>query len=150
MGNICRSPTAEGVLRKCLAARGWESLIEVDSAGTHDYHIGCAPDPRTVAAAARRGVDLSPLRARQVSVEDFRRFDYILAMDGRNLRGLQALLPADATARVELYLNYSRQYPGQEVPDPYYGGPAGFEEVLSRLEDASDGFLAHLAQRFSL
>ena len=126
MGNICRSPTAEGVLRQRLSAAGLAGKVTVDSAGTGDWHVGKAPDGRSAQAAAARGYDLSSLRARQVQREDFQRFDLILAMDQSNLRNLKALRPSDARADLDLYL---RRYvlALDEVPDPYYGGEDGFE-----------------------
>ncbi len=141
-GNICRSPTAEGVFRHFVAADGVE--IETDSAGTHGYHIGEGPDPRTVKAAAARGFDLSTLRARRVTREDFERFDLILAMDQGHFAHLDAMRPNGARAQVKLFLDY---HPGgklKDVPDPYYGGPQGFEEVLDMVEETSRALLAQL------
>ncbi len=143
-GNICRSPTAEGVLRHFAAAQGLGDLIEIESAGTHDYHVGDPPDPRTVKAAAARGFDLSALRARKVTRSDFQNFDLILAMDESHLAHLQALRPKDARAEVKLFLAYHPVESGKpltNVPDPYYGGPEGFEQVLDLVERASAGLL---------
>jgi protein-tyrosine phosphatase len=133
-GNICRSPTAEGVFRHFADAAG--VAVEADSAGTHGYHIGDAPDSRTVDAAAKRGFDLKSLRARRVKREDFDEFDLILAMDRDHLAHLQAMRPKDARAEVKLFLDY---HPAgkRDVPDPYYGGPDGFEHVLDLVEAAS-------------
>ena len=140
-GNICRSPTAEGVFRHFAATAGID--VEADSAATHGYHIGEPPDPRTIAAAAKRGFDLKALRARRVRREDFNQFDLILAMDGGHLEHLRAMRPEDARAEVQLFLDYHPTGTG-DVPDPYYGGPQGFEDVLDLVEEASRGLLAKL------
>lgn len=146
MGNICRSPTAEGVLRQRLSAAGLAAKVTVDSAGTGDWHVGKAPDGRSAQAAAARGYDLSSLRARQVQREDFQRFDLILAMDHDNLARLQALRPVTSGAELDLFL---RRYDLalDEVPDPYYGGADGFEQVLDLIEQASDALLAEIRGR---
>jgi protein-tyrosine phosphatase len=136
-GNICRSPTAEGVFRHLARERGVLERLRIDSAGTHDYHVGEAPDPRAVEHAARRGYDLSALRARQVSRSDFDAFERILAMDRGHLRQLKAVAPAGATARISMFLDHSGNWRGLDVPDPYYGGGRGFEEVLDMVEEAS-------------
>lgn len=141
MGNICRSPTAEGVLRKLAAQAGVEHCLEIDSAGTHAYHVGEGPDRRAIAAASTRGVDISNLTARQVVVEDFYRFDYILALDSDNLLILEELQPSDGTARLSLLLAFSALQKNGSVPDPYYGGAAGFEQVLDLLEEANQALL---------
>ncbi|MBB3014459.1 low molecular weight protein-tyrosine-phosphatase [Cupriavidus alkaliphilus] len=146
MGNICRSPTAEGVLRAKLDAAGLAALVELDSAGTHEYHLGRAPDPRTQRHALRRGYDLSALRARKVGVPDFDRFDLILAMDRENLAGLLQLRP-DAGDKVRLLMSFATRHHADEVPDPYYGEGDGFERVLDYIEDACDGLVAELHQR---
>jgi len=140
-GNICRSPTAEGVFRARAQARGVLDRLHIDSAGTHDYHAGEAPDPRSIEHAARRGYDLKPLRARQVARRDFVEFHHILAMDQGHLRLLRAIEPAGATARIALYLEHSTSWRGLDVPDPYYGGGRGFEEVLDMVEEASERLL---------
>ncbi len=140
LGNICRSPTAEGVFRHYVEQAGLSDKITIDSAGTAEWHIGKAPDPRTVAAAAKRGYDLSPLRGRQAQAEDFAKFDLILAMDKSNLSNLQAIQPADAKAELALYLPRFGISP-DEVPDPFYGGEDGFELVLDMLEQASEVLL---------
>ena len=145
MGNICRSPTAEAVLRVQAALRGLAQHVEVDSAGTHGWHAGEPPDARAQAHGARRGYDLAPLRARRVQAADFERFDLILAMDRDNLANLLELRPDGAKARVELLMRYASRHAAEEVPDPYYGPAAGFERVLDLIEDACDGLLAHLA-----
>ena len=140
-GNICRSPTAEGVLRHAAEKRGLGERIHVASAGTHDYHVGECPDARSMKHATRRGYDLSRLRASQVSREDFERHDYILAMDRTHLRQLRAMAPAGAKARVGLFLEASARWKDQDVPDPYYGGAQGFEEVLDMVEEAAERWL---------
>lgn len=146
LGNICRSPTAEGVFRHKVREAGLEGRIEVDSAGTGDWHIGKPPDSRTRRAAQLRGYDLSQLRGRQVGAADFARFDLILAMDHRNLQHLKGLRPATAPAELDLFL---RRYALalDEVPDPYYGGEDGFEQVLDLIEQASESLLAELKGR---
>lgn len=146
LGNICRSPTAEGVFRHKLRAAGLEDRVQVDSAGTGDWHVGKAPDRRTRQAALRRGYDLSAQRARQVEVADFQRFDLILAMDKSNLRNLEALRPGDARADLDLYLRRF-DLALEEVPDPYYGGEDGFEQVLDLIEQASDALLVEIKGR---
>ena len=147
LGNICRSPTAEAVLR-ALAARDAPDLgLEVDSAGTAGYHLGEPPDPRMRAAAARRGYDLTALRARTVEPGDFDRFDLILAMDRENLAVLRRRAPDGARERLRLFLEFAPHGEPQEVPDPYYGGPNGFEEVLDLVEAAARGLLSYLRQR---
>jgi protein-tyrosine phosphatase len=141
MGNICRSPSAEGVFRRVLADKAPHLPIEIDSAGTHDYHVGSPPDRRAVEAALRRGVDLSKLRARQVTREDFERFDLILSMDDENLTALRSIAPAQYQSRIRLLMEYAPNASSRHVPDPYYGGASGFEEVLDLLEEASEGLL---------
>lgn len=140
LGNICRSPTAEGIFRHYVEQAGLSDKITIDSAGTADWHIGKSPDPRTVAAAAKRGYDLSALRGRQAQPEDFAKFDLILAMDKSNLINLQAIQPAESSAELALYLPRFGISP-DEVPDPYYGGKDGFELVLDMLEQASQTLL---------
>jgi len=147
MGNICRSPTAEAVFRHYVENAGLEADILIDSAGTHDYHIGDAPDTRAQRAAQQRGYDMSDLRGRQVEEGDFQRFDYVLAMDKANLAILQRLKPHGANARVRLFLDYARHHAEREVPDPYYGGAEGFERVLDMVEDAAQGLLQDIRQR---
>jgi protein-tyrosine phosphatase len=140
-GNICRSPTAEGVLRALAQRRGLAENIRIESAGTEDYHVGEAPDPRSVKHAKRRGYDLSALRARQVAARDFEAFDYILAMDRGHLRILRAMAPSAAKAKLGLFLDASARWKGEDVPDPYYGGPDGFEQVLDMAEEAAGRWL---------
>jgi protein-tyrosine phosphatase len=150
-GNICRSPTAEGVFRHLVAEAGLADRIDVDSAGTHGYHIGEPPDPRAVAAAARRGIDIAGQRARRVRPEDFERFDLVLAMDQGHLRHLRALRRAEHRAEIRLLLDYHRPPGGnpllRDVPDPYYGGEEGFDDVLDLIEAASRGLLDSLSAR---
>jgi protein-tyrosine phosphatase len=148
MGNICRSPTAEGVLRAKLAAVGLDGRVHVDSAGTHGYHVGDAPDARAQRHARARGVDLSGQRARRVDEADFDRFHLILAMDEDNLAELERLRPDGHPNRPALLLSFAPRHAAvREVPDPYFGGPEGFDRVLDLVEDACDGLLAHLRQR---
>ena len=144
LGNICRSPTAHGVFAQQVKASGLDSRISIDSAGTGDWHIGRAPDERTQGAALRRGYDLSSLRARQVSVEDFYQFQYILAMDRQNLADLRDLQPAGFNGHLGLFLEFADVRPVTEVPDPYYGEHDGFEQVLDLVEQASAGLLRQL------
>lgn len=146
LGNICRSPTAEAVFRELLRREPAGLAVEVDSAGTHGYHAGEPPDARAIAAAARRGIDMSELRARMVEPADFERFDLVLAMDEQNLRRLHRLAPAEHRHRLRLFLEYAPGLGRRDVPDPYYGGETGFEEVLDLVEAASRGLLAALRQ----
>ncbi|MFT5721724.1 MAG: protein-tyrosine phosphatase [Motiliproteus sp.] len=147
LGNICRSPTAQGIFEQQVRERGLSASIEVDSAGTAAFHKGAAPDHRSTRVAAGRGYDLSRLRARQVLTEDFQRFDYILAMDADNLSNLQTIAPEGARAQLQLFLDYASQKNFTEVPDPYYGGARGFDQVLDLIEDASKGLLDRLSRR---
>jgi protein-tyrosine phosphatase len=144
-GNICRSPTAEGVLRAKLQAAGLHKKVEVDSAGTLGAHAGEPPDARAIKHAAARGYDLRKLRARRLSRDDFDHFDHVLAMDESHLQRLRELAPAGSRARISLLLEHSAHFAAQrEVPDPYFGPPAGFERVLDLVEDACDGLLGVL------
>jgi protein-tyrosine phosphatase len=147
-GNICRSPTAEGAFRKAIAEAGFADRIEIDSAGTHGYHIGEGPDPRSVAAAARRGIDIAGLQARKIENADFNRFDLILALDKSHLHHLRALRREEHKAEVRLLLDFHDQARGRDVPDPYYGHDIDFELVLDLVEDASQGLLAHIKSKF--
>ena len=140
-GNICRSPTGEGVLRHLAARRGLGERVAVRSAGTHDYHVGECPDARTLKHAKRRGYDLSAQRAMQVAREHFNEYDYILAMDRGHLGELRAIAPQGARARLGLFLEPSARWKGEDVPDPYYGGAEGFEQVLDMVEAACLGLL---------
>lgn len=143
LGNICRSPTAEGVFRRALEVAGMGEQVMIDSCGVGSWHVGKAPDQRAQMAAKRRGVDLSPLCARQLTVSDFLDFDYILAMDNDNLQAMQALEPVESQAHVGLFLDFAGTS-GAEVPDPYYGGDQGFEGVLDMIEAASHGLIQYL------
>jgi len=145
LGNICRSPTAEGVFRARAARAGLGEHLEIDSAGTGDWHVGQPPDRRAIAAAAGRGYDLAGLRARQVSTEDFSRFGWILAMDRANLRDLAALRPRSFGGHLGLFLDVAPALGLREVPDPYYGGDDGFARVLDLIETASDALLNRVA-----
>ena len=144
MGNICRSPTAESVFREHARQAGLLEALLIESAGIGDWHVGEPPDKRAIVHARRRGYDLEALRARQVTPDDFARFDYILAMDRRNLRDLDELRPADYGGHLGLFLDFAPHVDLREVPDPYYGGPEGFETVLELVERASEGLLAHI------
>ena len=141
MGNICRSPTAEGVLRHMLAQRGLSGAVEVASCGTHAYHVGEAPDARAQAFATKRGYDLSRQRARRLGDGDFLASDHLLAMDLDNLALLEEKCPPEHAHKLGLLMRYARRHSAQVVPDPYYGGPNGFELVLDYIEDACEGFI---------
>ncbi len=144
LGNICRSPLAEGVFRELVAREGLAGRISVDSAGTQGYHVGEAPDRRARAAALARGVDIGDLRARTLRARDFAEFDYVLAMDGANQRAMEALRPPGSAARVALFLYFAPELGTREVPDPYYGGTEGFERVLDMVEAGARGLLAEI------
>lgn len=146
MGNICRSPTAHGVLRARIAERSWQEWVAVESCGTHGYHVGEAPDARAQQHALRRGYDLSDLRARQVQADDFRRHALILAMDLQNLARLEQLCPPALQHKLHLLPQFCSQHRSTTVPDPYYGGSDGFEKVLDLVEDACNGLLQHLVR----
>ena len=147
-GNICRSPTAEGVFRKLVEERGLSHEIEIDSAGTGAWHINQAPDPRSQEAARRRGIDLSTQRARQVIPSDFNEFDYVLAMDEGNFDRLAGLCPSGFNSRLSLFLKFAPELGRREVPAPYYGGEDGFDVVLNLIEAASEGLLAEIRVRY--
>jgi protein-tyrosine phosphatase len=142
-GNICRSPTAEAVVRELLRMESLDASVHVDSAGTHDYHAGEPPDRRAAAHARARGYDLSTLRARQVGAEDFERFDLLLAMDRGHLEFLRRMSPPQHRHKLRLFLDFAGRRDA-EVPDPYYGGTEGFEAVLDMVEAASRGLVAHV------
>ena len=144
MGNICRSPTAEAVFKYYVARAGLQDVILSDSAGTHDYHIGEPPDRRAREAAQRRSYDLESLRARRVTVKDFATFDLVLAMDERNLSVLKRHCPSEHAHKLRLFMEFGQDGGVREVPDPYYGGPQGFESVLDLIEDAAQGLLRHI------
>ena len=147
MGNICRSPLAEGVARVLAQRAGLASDLELDSAGTHSYHEGEPPDQRARHVAASHGYDISALRARCVRVQDFSRFDLVLAMDRQNLESLRRACPAEYQPKLRLFLDYAEGLAIDEVPDPYYGGSEGFEAVLVLCEQAAQGLLKSLAAR---
>ena len=144
MGNICRSPTAHGVFQKLVDDHGLAEKVEVDSAGTHAYHVGQPPDTRSQAAAWRRGVDLSALRARQIVRRDIEYFDYVLAMDRANMAALKDLSDPAHVHKVTMLLDYASHMGEREVPDPYYGGHNGFERVLDLIEAAAEGLLEEI------
>jgi protein-tyrosine phosphatase len=144
MGNICRSPTAHGVFRHKVKAAGLDHLIFVDSAGTHNYHPGSPPDDRSQEHALKRGYDLADLRARQITAADFDQHDLILVMDWDNLALVQDICPPHAQKKVRRLTEFCLASDCTVVPDPYYGGVAGFEEVLDLVEDACDGLLRHV------
>lgn len=141
LGNICRSPTAEGVFRDLVAKKGLSDQIITDSAGTGAWHVGSPPDERAQKAALARGVDLSDLRARKAIAKDFIQFDYVLAMDRSNYANLQQICPPGYEDRLHMFLSFFENSPEEEVPDPYYGGAAGFDYVLDLIEEASVGLL---------
>jgi len=146
MGNICRSPTAEGVFRHVVEEAGLSGHILIDSAGTHAYHIGEPADRRARAAAERRGMSLEGIKARRIESADFERFDFVLAMDHDNLRLLSDQAGDEYQERLGLFLEFAAG-DEDEVPDPYYGGAAGFERVLDLVEEASRGLLETLRSR---
>lgn len=147
MGNICRSPTAEGVFRAMVEEAKLDHEITVASAGTHAYHLGQTPDPRAQAAAEKRGYDISPIISRQVSLEDFRDSDVILAMDWDNMTLLQQQCPRQYQHKIQLMMRYATDHDEATVPDPYYGGPDGFDTVLNYIEDSCTGLLEVLRKR---
>ncbi|HKT66857.1 MAG TPA: low molecular weight protein-tyrosine-phosphatase [Burkholderia sp.] len=147
LGNICRSPTAEGVMRHQVDAAGLADRIAIDSAGTGDWHVGEPPDTRAQAAARMRGYDLSALRARQVSTADFERFDLLLAMDEANLAELRRRCPPEHRGKVRLLMEFAPGVAETEVVDPYFGGAQGFEQVLDQVERACAGLLDSLRSR---
>ena len=149
MGNICRSPTAEGVFRHLLQQEGHDNWIFTDSAGTHAYHIGGQPDSRAQQTARNRGIDLSDLRGRKAIKNDFEEFDYVLAMDDDNYQILESMCPAGREDKLSLFLDFSKEYSETQVPDPYYGGDQGFEHVFDLVESASRGLLDDITKRFS-
>lgn len=150
LGNICRSPTAEGVFRNVVEKAGLLESIEIDSAGTHAYHVGEPPDTRAQAAAKRRGIDLSALRGRRATDVDIECFDYVLAMDAENHVNLLAICPAGLEHKIRLFLEFAPNRPEREVPDPYFGGDNGFERVLDMIEEASEGLLSDIRSRYGL
>ncbi len=147
MGNICRSPTAHGVFESMIKSAGLVSDVEVDSAGTHAYHIGEMPDKRSSQCASEHGFDLSYIRARRVEVSDFDYFDYILAMDSDNFSILESMAPTKHKDKVSLFLDFAKDKTESEVPDPYYGGPNGFDHVFDLVEAASKGLLSDIQKK---
>jgi len=143
MGNICRSPTAQGLFQQMIREQGLDKRILVDSAGTHSYHIGNPPDSRSQAVARRRGIDLSKLRSRRLVRDDFIKFDYLLGMDSDNIADMHAIRPDEASAQLQLMLEYSKRYSQRDIPDPYFGND-GFEMVFDMIDDASRGLLEHI------
>lgn len=150
LGNICRSPTAEGVFRALVESQGLTGKIEIDSAGTHAYHVGEGPDPRAQEAAARRGVDLSRQRGRRATAADIEEFDYVLAMDEDNYANLLHIAPMQYESRVRLLMAFAPERPEDEVPDPYFGGEGGFDRVLDMIEDATRGLLADIRRQHNI
>ena len=146
MGNICRSPTAEGVFRDLVARAGLDDVISTDSSGMANWHAGKDPDRRSQATARQRGIEIGDLRARQTNVSDFHRFDYILAMDDQNMTDLRAICPAGREDRLHMMLDFADGLPVREVPDPYYGA-TGFDDVLDLIENASQGLLTHIVEQ---
>ena len=144
MGNICRSPTAEGVFRHVVKKRNLQDQISIDSAGTHAYHIGESPDSRSQSTALARGVNLSAQRARKAVGEDFERFDYVIAMDRSNYEDLKQLGQGADLSKLHLFMSFAKAWDNDEVPDPYYGGANGFEEVFDMVQSASEGLLEHI------
>ena len=149
MGNICRSPTAEGVFRQLIAEHGLSDSVTTDSAGTHAYHVGEPPDRRAQATAKSRGLDISDLRARSVATDDFSDFDYIMAMDADNHANLLEYCPDHHQDKVDLFLSYAPELSITEVPDPYYGGASGFEDVFDMVEAASAGLIEDIKKKQS-
>lgn len=150
MGNICRSPTAQGVFEALVEREGLADRVGIDSAGTHAYHIGEPPDARAQQAALRRGFDLSHQRARRVRHEDFLEFDYVLAMDRSNYEELREICHPDYEERLRLFLDFAPEAGERDVPDPYYGGAQGFERVLDLIEQASAGLLEEMRKRHGI
>ena len=148
LGNICRSPTAEGVFRQIVEREGLAERVVIDSAGTGEWHIGAPPDPRACRAAAKRGYDITSLRGRQVSRSDFEAFDYVIAMDDENVRALKRLAPREHVRKIRLFTEFASGG-ANSVPDPYTGGVEGFELVLDLVEDAARGLLAHVRRQLN-
>lgn len=144
LGNICRSPTAQGVLQKKIIEAQLGDVLHIDSCGTGGWHVGQPPDDRTIEAAKERGYDLSELRARRLSADDYHKFDYMLAMDTRNLADVIKKAPGEYHGQIRLLLDFAPQFNMTEVPDPYHGGQDGFERVIELIEAASDGLLEEI------
>ena len=149
MGNICRSPTAEGVLRQYIKINNLGDKVEVDSAGTHGYHVGEAPDSRTQRAAAARGYNLTQFRARKVARQDLDYFDLILAMDKSNLDNLQRMATPEQLERIKLFMEFAKNFDDEEVPDPYYGLGHGFDLVLDMVEDGAQGLVDEIKEKLA-
>jgi protein-tyrosine phosphatase len=147
MGNICRSPTAHGIFRHLVRESGLEPLIEIDSAGTHSYHVGAPPDQRALETARGRGVDIGDLRARRAEAGDFVYYDYVLAMDMDNYRSLLRICPPTMKQKLMLFMDFAPDLGYREVPDPYYGGQRGFDQVFDLVEAAAQGLLDEIARR---
>lgn len=148
MGNICRSPTAHGVFRHLVRQAGLEARIEIDSAGTHGYHVGEPPDQRAWATARSRGVEIGDLRARRAEVDDFLHYDYILAMDQDNYRSLARICPGGMKKKLMLFMDFAPELRRPEVPDPYYGGQQGFDQVFDLVEAAARGLLSEISRQY--
>lgn len=144
MGNICRSPTAHAVFRKLVRDEALDALIDIDSAGTHAYHVGNPPDSRSMEVARGRGIEMQDLRARKVDFGDFIEYDYILAMDEANYSLLKDQALPEHFSKISMFLEFAEQFTQTEVPDPYYGGPQGFDLVFDMVTDASEGLLSHI------
>jgi protein-tyrosine phosphatase len=144
MGNICRSPTAHAVFRDLVRKEGLESAIEIDSAGTHAYHVGEMPDRRSMQVAKDRGIEMADLRARKVDFGDLYEYDYVLAMDEANLANLMEMALPEHKEKIRLFMDFAPEHPEKEVPDPYYGGPEGFNQVFDMVTAASEGLLSHI------
>jgi protein-tyrosine phosphatase len=147
MGNICRSPTAHGVFRALVEKEGLSQAVEIDSAGTHAYHVGSAPDRRAQATAQERGIDISDLVARRVEPDDFDLFDFVVAMDQDNYMSLSEICPDQHVDKIYMFMDFADHMRTREVPDPYYGGPSGFDRVFDLVEAASEGLLQEIRQR---
>lgn len=147
LGNICRSPTAHAVFRKMVQDHGLADQIEIDSAGTAAYHVGKHPDTRSMEVARNRGIEMLDLRARKVDFGDFYQYDYVLAMDDENYHNLIDIALPEHHEKIQMFLDYTQDYSESEVPDPYYGGPQGFEHVFDLVDSASAGLLAHIKQQ---
>ena len=150
MGNICRSPTAQGVFQSLVKAGNLQEFVVCDSAGTHDFHVGEAPDQRAVNAAAKRGYDLSETRARKIQLSDFSEYDYILAMDWENLALLQRMCPRGLQHKLQLLMRFATEFEAATINDPYHGGPQGFEQALDYIEDACNGLMEVVRRRATM
>jgi len=149
-GNICRSPTADGVFRKMVRDAGLHEHISVDSCGLSAYHVGELPDPRSREMAQSRGIDLSDIRSRKIKPTDYYEFDYVLAMDDGHMRDMRRQAPNTHQHRIELFLDYHPSMAGQSVPDPYYGGANGFVDVFDMIEEASSNLLSHIREKHGI